>query len=368
MGDNKDQFLQRDKYSFQVSTEEDGWRRALQDVGEYDCYHTWDFHELSRKNREGSPLLFTYKGRGGVIVWPLLLRSFKANGRQWKDLTSTYGYPGPLTKGGVSDFDKKIWSRCIERWCGEHGIVSIFARLNPFLDTASVLTGLGEIRTLGDTVPIDLRESMEGQRLNYRNSLKRGIKKLEKMGAECREVDSESYLDEFMAIYKETMSHRGAKEYYFFGREYCEALFSAKDFSARMYGVFIENRMVCAGIFMHTGKFVQYHLGGTLPGFYRFAPSKLLHDKVRIYATEQGAEWLMLGGGVGGCNDELMYFKTGFSPLKLPYKVVQIIIDPGAYEKLEKYAAAVANERGMALNPHFFPSYRSVKDVVQDYA
>lgn len=359
--------LQDDACVFKVVSSEKVWRDALDEVGGYDCYHTWDFHELSRKNGEGQPLLFLYKGKEGSIAWPLILRLFRARNKEWKDFTSAYGYPGPLVKGHITASDRAEWTRCIVRWCKEHAIVSIFSRLNPLIESASVLANLGEIRTIGPTIPIDLREPIDVQRTKFRSSLKRGINKLEKMGAVCKEVDRFANLDEFMNIYEETMSLRDAKDYFFFSREYYEALFSAKDFDARMYGVFLDGRMVCAGIFVYTGNIVQYHLGGTLSSFFGCAPSKLLHDKVRIYATEKGVEWFMLGGGVGGCDDPLLYFKSGFSRLKMPYKVANIIMDPVAYEMLEGGAVAAAQARGMTMNPDYFPSYRSVPNVVLDH-
>ncbi|MBB3188821.1 GNAT family N-acetyltransferase [Halomonas cerina] len=359
--------LQDDVYVFKVVSSESEWRNVLETVGGYDFYHTWDYHEISRRNGEGQPLLFLYKNAACIIAWPLILRTFQAEGQEWKDVTSAYGYPGPLVKGEITASDKRQWARCVVRWCQEHQVVSIFSRLNPLIDHNAVLEGLGEVKTMGTTIPIDLRMPLDIQREKFRSSLKRGINKLEKMGGVCEEVDPLSNLDEFLTIYEETMRLRHANEYFFFSRDYYESLFSASDFDARMYGVYLEGRMVCAGIFVYTGNIVQYHLGGTLPDFYHCAPSKLLHDKVRIYATERGAEWFMLGGGVGGDDDPLLYFKSGFSRLKMPYRVANIIVNPVAYEWLEDRAVASARKLGMPLDPDYFPSYRSIPNVVFDH-
>ncbi|MDN3554774.1 GNAT family N-acetyltransferase [Halomonas maura] len=348
-----------------VSTEKE-WRKELTAFKGYDFYHTWDYHDISRQNGEGEPVLFVYKSETCSICWPLLLRTFKAGNRQWRDLTSAYGYPGPLAKGVISTADESKWRHHIIRWCHDQRIVSIFSRLNPLVGHDPILEELGETRTIGTTIPIDLRVPLDEQRTKFRASLKRGINKLTRMGSICREVEPLDHLEDFITIYEETMRFRNAKDQFFFSREYYRRIVTARDFETKMYGVFMDGRMVCTGIFIFTETIVQYHLGGTLPSFYSYSPSKLLYDKVRIDATAKGAEWFMLGGGLGGNNDPLLYFKSGFSDLTMPYRVANIIVDPAAYGYLERLAIASARKTGDTLDPGFFPSYRSVPGVAVD--
>lgn len=340
------------------------WKSVVDDFECRDFYHTWDFHKISERNGEGTPLLLFYEGENCKIAMPLLLRTFYFEEELWRDATSAYGYPGPLVAGEVSPEDRRVWTQSIRSWCMEHRVVTIFSRLNPLVDSCWTIEELGDIVEKGITVPIDLRVPEELQRESFRSSLKRGINKLRKQGSTCVELDPVEHLDTFIRIYESTMDAREARKYFYFSRRYYESLFSAKDFTSRLYGVIHEGQVVCAGIFVFTGKIVQYHLGGTDNDFYWLAPSKLLFDQVRMDASKRGMSWFMLGGGLGSMDDQILYFKAGFSKLKLPFRVANIICDTATFERLRNRAYELSRAYGLPIDPEFFPCYRAVPDTI----
>lgn len=340
------------------------WKGVVDEFERRDFYHTWDFHKISERNGEGRPLLFLYEGEACKIAWPLLLRTFYFEEELWRDASSAYGYPGPLVKGEVSPEDQEAWTQELRGWCLDHRVVSIFSRLNPLIDTCWTIEGLGSIIEKGTTIPIDLRVSEDLQRERFRSSLKRGINKLRKQGTSCIELDPEEHLETFIKLYESTMDARDARGYFYFSRDYYERFFSAEDFTSKLYGVIHEGRVVCAGIFVFTGKIVQYHLGGTDTDYYKLAPSKLLFDQVRMDASKSGMEWFMLGGGLGSTDDQLLYFKSGFSKLKLPFRVANIITDTAAFERLQNLANWQSEASGLPIDPEFFPCYRAVPDTI----
>ena len=78
---------------------------------------------------------------------------------------------------------------------------------------------------------------------------------------------------------------------------------------------------------------------------------------VSLWAKERGNKKFHLGGGVGASEDNLFFFKSGFSKLRADYYTWRIIFDR------EMYDAAEAQWKDLAKVPpddisQFFPSYR----------
>jgi len=85
--------------------------------GSFDFVHTYDFHRLSQLNGEGEPVLFVAKSRHGTVqaCWPLLRRNIPNTGLF--DLTSVYGYAGPVfsKNAAVDNCLTLLLSKC-RRW------------------------------------------------------------------------------------------------------------------------------------------------------------------------------------------------------------------------------------------------------------
>ena len=98
---------------------------------------------------------------------------------------------------------------------------------------------------------------------------------------------------------------------------------------------------------------MQYHLAGTSKEFLKDTPMKLLLDEARLIGNEIGLDYLHLGGGVGGSDeDSLFRFKSGFSSYRCQFKTWQYIVEPDAYNIL-------VSQRTKNKDSSFFPLYRS---------
>src|SRR5690606_20580746 len=73
--------------SFEVFVEESDWDAVLNDIGEYDFYHTYDYHMIAKTKKE-IPILIKYTQNKSVIAFPLLIRDIE--GTIFKDATSVY--------------------------------------------------------------------------------------------------------------------------------------------------------------------------------------------------------------------------------------------------------------------------------------
>lgn len=340
---------------FAIVTDASEWRARLSDIGRHDFYHTYDFHAISADNGDGQPLMLVHYNDSGRVdfIWPFLERDAGKAGK--KDLTSVYGYPGPLfaqgSQGDVSELS-------IKKFLSDLGYVSVFSRTNPFLLSPQKALAIG-CSYSGDVVAMNMQVSPDQQLKSYSERHRRDIKRLIRKGCSVEVTGDLSALDDFQKIYRETMVRLGANRSYFFSDEYIRSLVSSRDFDAFFSFTVFEGQRVAAGIFVKCGVLMQYHLGGTLAEYYKIAPFKLMIYHLQQHHASKELTWFNLGGGVGGSEDALFAFKRGFSSDVHGFFLYKSILDPEEYELMtQRKALSVGKSPEELKNSGFFPAYR----------
>ncbi|WP_282030975.1 peptidoglycan bridge formation glycyltransferase FemA/FemB family protein [Winogradskyella eximia] len=323
------------------------WNSILKQIEDYDFYHTYDYHNIS-KNEDETPVLLTYKKEKGIIVLPLLLRQIPNT--EYYDLTSVYGYAGPLSNVDTETYNFDDFKAAFNTYLEAKNIVSVFSRLHPYIQQDKILENLGDTVSLGDVVNIDVSLPIEQSRMAYGKSNKNQINKLRKQ-CEVVKAETEEEILEFVDIYYENMKRLDAKESYFFSKEYFLNFMNITDFDTDILLVkhLESNEFVAGSMFVKTKNIVQYHLSGTRTEHLRLKPSKLFLDEMRLQATEQGYKVFNLGGGLGSEHDSLFEFKASFSKDFRTFKVWKYIVNQMVYDQLSQSK----NETD------FFPKYRS---------
>ncbi|RKR07179.1 FemAB family protein [Maribacter vaceletii] len=327
----------------------DEWNKTLESFSVYDFYHTYDYHIISKKEEE-KPILFIYRDKDVEIAIPFLKRPI-AN-TNYFDLTSVYGYAGPVTKNLTDSFDNKKFHEAFETLLTKMQIISLFSRLHPYIDNQEkILSGLGEIPILGKVVNIDLTKDIAEQRTQYGKSTKNRTNKCRKISSVIK-AKNEDQINTFIDIYYENMDRLAATKDYYFSREYFFKFLECKDFVTNILLV-INNETgeaMAGSMFVKTKNIVQFHLSGSRTKFLNVAPANVFLDEMRIKATEEGYSIFNLGGGLGGQEDSLFNFKASFSKDFREFKVWKYIVDQKIYNSL------ISNEK---LETTFFPAYRA---------
>lgn len=335
-----------------ISLKDDKWTRLVNKSYNYDFYHTLSYNKLEEE--EGEPVFFVAFYEDNFIALPLIIREI--SGSEYFDCTSVYGYAGPISNLNVLDISdeiKKNFHRSLKEFFVKENIISVFSRLHPILENYKFLEGLGEIVSLNKTIAINLKNTLEDQRKQYRKSNKYEINKLKKNNFLVVEATTKKEQDEFIDIYYETMKRVGAKENYFFSRDYFYEFLNNNCFSTKLLIAKKDNYTTAGAIFTITNKVIQYHLAGTKEEFIRDTPMKLILDEARLIGNELNIDFLHLGGGVGGSDeDPLFKFKSGFSKDTFQFKIWKYIVDQEKYHKLVK-------EKESPINSSFFPLYRA---------
>ncbi len=334
--------------------EGDKWRDYVQKAKYYDFYHSWYYHH---NIKNGEAFLFVYEKEAAFIAIPLIKRAI--NGSDCFDLTSAYGYLGPITNLDVEELSREFllaFRAAFLDFMAEEKIVCAFSRLHPLLHQVALLDDIGGVYENGSTVYIDLESSIEQQTRHYRKSVKNSIHALAESSPSVKVVETAAELETFVSIYTENMKRIGAHDYYHFDLQYFKELIGAEEFLSLPLMLYLDGVAIAAGFFVYTNDIIQVHLLATKTEFLHLSPTKLLiHEASRI-GRERGMRYLHLGGGVGGKNDSLFFWKSGFSDRLLSFRTWRYINNQAEYDRLK--AKVVLHE---PKDNDFFPAYRALE-------
>ncbi len=343
----------------------DEWLALTARAYRHDFHHLPFFHALAEEAGEGDAHLFAWEDGDAFVALPLVLRPLAGvecqAGRDhgWQHATCVYGYAGPFVSSPeLPDAVLAGFRGALTEALTGLRVASVFSRLHPLLPQREVVAGLGEVVPHGQTVSIDLTLPVDVQRTHFRSTHKRHLNRLAREGA-TTVVDHEgAYLDAFTEVYDESMDRLGAAGWYYFGREHFGRFFDRGEVESVFVPVLIGGEVAACGLFTRCGPIVQAHLNGTRSRHWTLSPAKMMYDAARLWATEVGAEFLHIGGGVGGGEDPLFQFKAGFSRQRHDFLLWRWVLQPEVTVRLTESKHAWRLDHGRDPDTGgYFPPY-----------
>ena len=324
------------------------WNSIIRSMNRYDFYHLAEYHQL---DHSGQPLLLYYSSEKTSLALPVVVRSIE--GTQYNDITSVYGYAGPLSDRENPDEQVvKDFQRELLHFFDTQQIISVFSRLHPLFDNQKfILKGLGETVDTNQTVAIDLSLPESEQKSQYASSLKNQINRLIRKNILVKKALTYEEIDHFIEIYRENMKRVKASKMYFFSNDYFYRFM--EELPSSLFLAYYGEKAISGSLFTTCNGIVQPHLSATLNEYLRWSPLKLVWDCIRKDAVKKNEKWMHLGGGVGGAHDTLFQFKTQFSDKRFLFKTWRYIHNEDVYTQLVsmEYAKHFSNSS-------FFPRYR----------
>ena len=327
------------------------WREVIASFPQCDFFHSFEYHQQNARLGEGLPVLYAERLQGNIsAAFPFIRRDLE-HGRF--DLTSVYGYPGPLLQESIDYFAAQ--QRLIAQ-LKQEGCVTAFLRFHPLINAE--IEPQGEVMQLGKTVVVELGDPELLS--SYRKTTRYEIRKLIKSNAAVSFGTSHDRLDEFIEVYYHAMDQLSADRYYYFDREFLAALLESESFETTIGHVHMDDQVVASALFTVSGGIAEYFLGGAISDYSRWAPQKLLLHRAFEWAAKKGAKLMNLGGGRGSSEDGLYRFKQAFSNLEYPFKIAKIITAPETYHTM---VSDFSRKSQLSLDElmdirSFFPAYR----------
>jgi hypothetical protein len=328
------------------------WSIIVNKSKEFDFYHSQSYHLLEKEDR---PVLLVAFFNDDFIAFPLIIRPIPDT--NFFDCTSVYGYCGIISSMDIINIPLNLSTYFKEQvllFFKTNQIIAAFSRLHPLITSDSFFNDFGIVKEINKTVSIDLSLPSDLQRKQYRKSNKSELNQLRRKGFEVVKAETKEEIDAFVTIYHETMNRVDANENYYFDHDYFHAFLKNNCFKSKLLLAKKEGEIVAGAIFTITNRIMQYHLAGTTEACIKETPMKLIIDEARLLGNELGLDFLHLGGGVGGSDeDSLFRFKSGFSDYRSNYQIWQMVVDSEKYNELVK-------KTRIDTTKTYFPLYRAI--------
>lgn len=331
------------------------WDAVVRTFKEYDVYWLSGYVKAFQIHGDGEPLLFFYNSEDTRGIHVVMKRDI-ANEPQFSgvikdksmfDFTSPYGYGGWIVEGKNTE---ALFCE-YDAWLKRNSVVSEFVRFHPMLNNHVICRDYYEVIELGEVVHIDL-SSPETIWNNFSSKNRNVIRKAQKNGVQIFCGRYPEIFEVFRQIYNITMNKDHAEEYYYFGEAFFQSLLNDLPHNALVFYAEKEGKVIAAAIMLLANGKMNYHLSGSLPEYYSFAPTNLLLYEAALWGCANGYRTLYLGGGVGSGEDNLYKFKRAFNKGELNhFHIGKRIINGSQY--------ALLLELHGNQNSSFFPEYRA---------
>ncbi len=213
--------------------------------------------KLGSRSTQTTPEAFLIVDGEKIFFVPYLLRKCddilaqESTPQEIFDVISPYGYSGILLSAaaastpGFPDFAMNEL-KCVLK---KKGVCSAFFRLHPMLNhNFNEIFEPGTFTANGETVSVDLKLSEAQLWAHTRKGHQSTINKCKRVGLTARIVPFMEYINEFTAIYEETMNRVGAKKLYYFDPDYFAELSKLGEKIHLCIGE-TEDQITCASLF-----------------------------------------------------------------------------------------------------------------------
>ena len=342
--------------------DKDKWEEIVRD-GE--VYYQWQYVDAFFQIGDGIPKLAYAESNGEYVYNVFLMRDISKdlhldkNEFNYYDIITPYGYGGiNCTSDNLELLD--FYHKEFEKYCKDNNIVSEFLRLCPFTGNFKNYDNSYEILNISKTVYMKL-DNQEQIWNDMEGRSRTAIRKALNNNLTVKSGFTKEMLDEFIKIYKDTMSRDDAESYYFFEDKFFDSIYNNLGKFAKVYSVYLDDKPISSSIIMYNGTSAHYHLSGTLSEYMKLGANNLGLYEIAVDLCNNGIKSFHLGGGyggdsspLGGDSSPLLKFKRSFNKFgDLDFYIGKRIFDQDAYDVLCK-------ERNIEDKNGFFPAYRKV--------
>ena len=344
------------EYNYQDREE---WNRIVRSFKNYDVFYLNEYVTAFMKEdpENGIPLLLLYESGNdramNVVFRRDVAKDKKFQGKieenRYFDLITPYGY------GGFWGYVEK-WNdlnKTYQEYCQERGYICEFVRFELFSTYRKHYAGDVETRT--HNVVRNLEISLDDIWMDFKQKVRKNVKRATKSGLEIVVDESGKYLDDFLNIYYGTMERTKAESQFFFSRAFFERL-------NQMHGNYVyfhvkyEEKIISTELVIYGADTCYSYLGGTNKDFFDLRPNDFLKYEIIKWAKKKGMKRFVLGGGYGQ-DDGIYQYKVCLAPKGIvDFYIGRRIFDQENYQML----VDLRIENGTTdLKQEYFPKYRS---------
>lgn len=295
-----------------------------------------------------------------LILMPFFLRviSFKDQEKSYFDVSSPYGYSGPLFNSEISRGYLLDFWELVDAWYKDNNVITEFIRFslnnNHHFYSGKLIPTLSNVRGHIIEEEKQWNEFKQKVRNNYRKSVNGGLQVKVFFNEICPET-----IKIFYDIYIKTMYRIKAEKNYFYSLSYFENIINYSKGNCAIAIVYKENVAISTELILISGDTLYSFLGGTLSEYFEYRPNDFLKIEVMKWARKNNFKNYILGGGRTD-GDSLYNYKKSFFPFNqdVIYYTGRKIINTKVYAKLNDILNADIEVEKIDTKPNYFPIYR----------
>lgn len=311
---------------------------------------------LFEEKEKGIAEKYTFQNENGRVDYVFIKREIPIliNGERYYDITTAYGYGGPVIV--YSHNEKELLSDYFidfHDYCLNHNIVSEFVRFHLFESNRVRKHYYGEVSEIGSHIVKPLNKAL---RLNMNPDVNRSLNKARKLGVTIHFDTTGSHLNDFLAIYNETMKRNKASDYYYFNETFFKKLH--EDFEGQFVYGFAEydGNVISSRLAVYGEKYSFGFLGGTLKQYFNTHATTAVDYSILNYLKDKQCSYFSFGGGYRD-HDGIYKYKKKFNKKgDCPFYVGKKIHLPVIYDEL---VITYEKTKSFDRDSTFFPLYRA---------
>lgn len=313
------------------------WRSALDSFARVDVCQTPEYHAAySLRIAGSSPVMWRYQNGEDIFCYPFLLTPVLVEKEDtgYKDISSIYGYSGPLSTTANKDFLALAW-QAFDEWAAENKVIAEFIRFSLYADNRGFAHPGTQIELNRPSAISRLPGTDDALLEALGKKTRNMIRKAEKIGLAAREMEPQKGLAAFRSLYDRTMDRNEAPGFFLYDDEYYNRLLSLPQGEVRLFGAFEGEKMVAAAMALVYKRGALYHLGASLQDYNSLGAGNLCMFEMSRRLMAGGVEFLTVGGGRTTAEDDPLYrFKKSNATGVGAYYIGKRIVDPEGYKKV----------------------------------
>jgi len=305
-------------------------------------------------NEELKYFVFIYQNTV-VALMPFFLRKVIINkiDTGFLDVSSPYGYSGPLyAENTKEEVVRNFWKK-IDKWYNNNNIVSEFIRFNMQHNWKGYN---GEVNaTLSNVCGSIIPEKEQWK--NFKPKVRNNIRKAQEYKLSSAIYHKNITVDaikQFHSIYINTMKRNKAAPHFFYELDYFINLINTNSDICALILVYKGNKAISAELLLLSDNTIHSFLGGTEADFFHTRPNDFLKYEVLNWARNNGFVNYFLGGGRED-GDSLYHYKKEFFPKDKDriFYTGRKIVDKDIYDTLVAHNPFCKN----CTLSNYFPKY-----------
>ena len=326
-----------------------------------DIYFNAEYGKLYELIGEGKLEIFESQSDHGWVQNMFIKREIPLiiNGDRYFDITTPYGYGGPIIRSCQNPTAKKTLLRDyydqFKAYCNQNNIVSEFIRFHPINKNHEDFKEIYQVSFDRKTIGTNLKISDDPIQREFKKNCKRKIKKALELGARYEVIKSPSDLSHFKELYYLTMKRNMADPYYYFPDHYFDAILRELREELVVVNILVDDQVIASELYFAYGKLIHSHLAGSLLEYFDYSPGCLLEYAAALWGIENDYDYIHHGGGRSpAVDDSLLVFKKNFGlNTEFDFYRGQKIWNQLIYDQL-------CYHHQVDSKSDFFPAYRKV--------